>query len=131
MAIEKRALLGVLAAWLCAGCMGQQTARLYDMKTGQVSTLSVDGWVDSGGKMRGTLPSGAACQGSFSALSAKDAQAITKTEVLFTENADSSVGVMQCGADVVLRCTMARRPGSGFSYGLCTDQRGAEYSMMF
>lgn len=129
MTIEKAAFVLSLA-WLCAGCVGQQTARLYNMKTGHVSTLSVDGWASSGGKMHGTLPSGATCQGSFSELSAQDAQAITKTDVLFTENADSSVGVMQCGANV-LRCTMARRPGSGFSYGLCTDQQGAEYSMMF
>ena len=121
-------MAGALGA---AGCALHQSGQLYEINTGRTATVSVDSPYESAGKLHGQLPGGAACDGVFSLVSAENARQMTDYELPFSDNADASVAVMQCASGQVLRCTMARRPGSGFSYGACKDQKGVEYAMMF
>lgn len=119
-------------AWAgISGCALHQTGQLYEIKTGRATHVSVDSPYASAGKVQGQLPGGGQCDGVFSLVSPENARQMTNFEVPFSDNADATVAVMQCSSGVVLRCTMARRPGSGFSYGECKDQRGVEYAMMF
>jgi hypothetical protein len=124
----------VLAASVAAsisGCALHQSGQLYEVKTGRASVVSVDTPYASAGKLSGKLPGGTACDGSFSLVSTENARQLSDFDVPFSDNADATVAVLQCQSGVILRCTMARRPGSGFSYGECKDQRGLEYAMMF
>lgn len=125
--------LGTLALSCAAisGCALHQTGQLYEVKTGRASEVSVDSPYASAGKLHGKLPGGATCDGAFSLVSPDNARQLTSVDVPFSDNADASVAVMQCASGDVLRCTLARRPGSGFSYGACKDGRGVEYAMMF
>jgi len=123
------ALAGLAAS--ISGCALHQSGQLYEMKSGRASAVSVDTPYATAGKVRGLLPGGAQCDGTFSLVSSENARQMTDFQVPFSDNADATVAVMQCSTGVVLRCTMARRPGSGFSYGECKDQRGVEYAMMF
>ena len=124
------AILGLSVASI-SGCALHQTGQLYEVKTGRATRVSVDSPYASAGKVRGELPGGTQCDGAFSLVSADNARQLTDFNVPFSDNADATVAVMQCSTGVVLRCTMARRPGSGFSYGACKDQKGVEYAMMF
>jgi hypothetical protein len=123
-------LIGLSIASI-SGCALHQTGQLYEMKTGRAARVSVDTPYASSGKLRGQLPGGTQCDGAFSLVSADNARQLTDFDVPFSDNADATVAVMQCSTGAVLRCTMARRPGSGFSYGACKDQKGVEYAMMF
>lgn len=123
-------LVALTAAGI-SGCALHQTGQLYEIKTGRATNVSVDSPYASAGKVRGQLPGGTQCNGMFSLVSPENARQMTNFEVPFSDNADATVAVMQCSSGVVLRCTMARRPGSGFSYGECKDQQGVEYAMMF
>ncbi|HVY29441.1 MAG TPA: hypothetical protein VHB79_22940 [Polyangiaceae bacterium] len=125
-------LVALLAgAATVAGCGLHQTGQLYEIKTGRATNVSVDSPYASAGKVHGQLPGGVQCDGIFSLVSPENARQMTDFQVPFSDNADASVAVMQCASGDVLRCTMARRPGSGFSYGSCKDQKGVEYAMMF
>ena len=114
-----------------AGCALHQSGQLYEINTGRTASVSVDSPYASAGKVHGQLPGGAQCEGIFSLVSPENARQMTDYQLPFSDNADASVAVMQCASGQVLRCTMARRPGSGFSYGACKDQKGVEYAMMF
>jgi len=122
--------LAALGAASISGCL-HQTGQLYEIKTGKMSSVSVDSPYASAGKVRGQLPGGKQCDGVFSLVSSENARRMTNFEIPFSDNADATVAVLQCSSGVVLHCTMARRPGSGFSYGECKDQQGVEYAMMF
>jgi hypothetical protein len=126
-------VIGLLfvSSFAMTGCLLHQTGRLYEMNDGRASALVVEHPVASEGSIHGTLPSGAECDGSFSSLSVAEAKEITGETVPFSDNAGAGVAILKCTPDVVLRCGLARRPGSGFSYGACKDQRGGEYSLMF
>ncbi len=116
---------------LLVGCMGTQAGHLYDMKTGQSSTIQLEAPEYSNGKLKGTLPDGASCDGQFSEVSTQDARKITLATPMLTENSVASVAVLNCGSGKVLRCNLARRQRSEFSYGECLDQQGATYSLVF
>jgi hypothetical protein len=120
-----------LGAFTTFGCALHQSGQLFEMKTGRASSVSVDSPYASAGKLHGQLPNGVSCDGVFSLVSPENARQITDQAVPFSDNADASIAVMQCGSGQILRCTMARRPGSGFSYGDCKDQTGVEYAMLF
>lgn len=124
-------ILATLVAAGTSGCALHQTGQLYEIKTGRTANVSVESPNSSAGKVRGQLPGGTQCDGIFSLVSPENARQMTDFEIPFSDNADATVAVMQCSTGVVLRCTMARRPGSGFSYGECRDQQGVEYAMMF
>ena len=113
------------------GCMGTQAGHLYNMKTGQTSTIQMEAPEYSNGNVKGTLPDGTSCDGQFSEVSAENARKITTVTPMLTENSVASVAVLNCGAGKVLRCTLARRQWREFSYGECQDQQGAEYSLVF
>lgn len=130
MIVSKFAALAALVAVCASGCMLKQDGDLYTMKTGQKTPIIIEDPVASAGGIHGSLPGGTACDGTFGLVSPQDAQQISKSDVPFSENAGASVAVLNCGSNV-LRCTLARRPGSGFSYGACRDQQGEEYAMMF
>ncbi len=111
------------------GCANKQSARIYSLSSGKVASLDVDSATDNHGVLRGTLPSGEACTGDFSAGASDDAR-LSATFPYPAANAEAGVVVLNCGAQV-LQCVLARRPGQGFSFGSCKDQHGAEYAMMF
>jgi hypothetical protein len=129
--IERVLSAGLTLAFVCSGCMAEQTGHLYDMKTGRQSNLHVDSAVSSNGAVKTTLPDGAACEGQFSEVSKENAERITKVPPMLTENSQASVAVMSCGGGRVLTCTLARRPMRQFSYGECQDQQGSQYSLIF
>jgi len=114
-----------------AGCMGTQSGHLYNMKTGQASTIQMESPETSNGKVKGTLPNGVACEGQFSEISTENARKITTVSPMLTENSVASVAVLNCGAGKVLQCTLARRQWREFSYGECQDQQGSQYSLVF
>jgi hypothetical protein len=120
----------LLVSVLC-GCLGSQQARLYDLKSGQSSTLVVIHPRANAGGMEGSLPNGDLCRGSFSEVSSDTARQFASSELPLSENADVSVAVLDCGPEQVLECELARRPYYGFSYGACKDHRGASYSVLF
>lgn len=123
--------IATIGAVAISGCALHQSGQLYEIKTGRAANVSVDSPYASAGKVRGALPGGTPCNGIFSLVSPENARQMTNYQIPFSDNADATVAVMQCSSGVVLRCTMARRPGSGFSYGECKDQQGVEYAMMF
>jgi len=129
--ITPKVLLWTGLIFPLAGCMGTQAGHLYNMKTGQTSTIQMESPEYSNGKVKGTLPDGASCEGQFSEVSAENARKITTVSPMLTENSVASVAVLNCGAGKVLRCTLARRQWREFSYGECQDQQGAEYSLVF
>lgn len=114
-----------------SGCALHQSGQLYEIKTGHATNVVVDSPYASAGKVSGQLPGGAQCEGVFSLVSPENARQMTNLEVPFSDNADATVAVMHCSTGAVLECSMARRPGSGFSYGACKDQQGVQYAMMF
>jgi hypothetical protein len=122
------ALAGTVAL-LGGGCANKQSARIYSLTSGKAAAFDVDSATDNHGVLRGTLPSGEACTGDFSA-SAADETRLTATFPYPAANAEAGVVVLNCGTQV-LQCVLARRPGQGFSFGSCKDQHGAEYAMMF
>ncbi|HET9932253.1 MAG TPA: hypothetical protein VFQ35_16230 [Polyangiaceae bacterium] len=130
MNVSKFAVLAAVIAVCASGCMLKQDGELYTIKTGQKSPIIIEHPIASAGGIHGSLPSGTACDGTFGLVSPEDAKQISNSEVPFSENAGASVAILNCGRNV-LRCTLARRPGSGFSYGACKDQQGEEYAMMF
>jgi hypothetical protein len=111
--------------------MGAQSGRLYNMKTGQASSLQVDSPANSNGTVKGNLPDGSLCQGRFSNISTENAQKITSGTPMLTENSVASVAVVDCGAGRLLKCTLASRQWDQFSYGECQDQQGTPYSLIF
>jgi len=123
--------VAALAAAATSGCALHQTGQLYEIKTGRTTNVSVESPYASAGKVHGQLSGGTRCDGVFSLVSPENARQMTKFEIPFSDNADATIAVMQCASGAVLRCAMARRPGSGFSYGECRDQQGVEYAMMF
>jgi hypothetical protein len=116
---------------MASGCMGTQSGHLYNMKTGQASSLSVLAAADSNGSIRGMLPDGAACEGEVSEISTDNARRVANVTPMLTENSRASVAVMNCGPNRVLSCTLARRESGLFSYGECEDRRGTPYSLIF
>lgn len=131
MMTRKKIAAGALAVVALSGCALHQDGQLYEVKTGHAAAVSVDSPYASAGKVHGQLPDGGRCDGIFSLVSAANARQMTNFEVPFSDNADATVAVMHCNNGSVLECSMARRPGSGFSYGACKDQRGVQYAMMF
>lgn len=119
------------AVILASGCAAAQRGRIYDVKTGHASELVIDRPTANGGKIVGTLPTGASCKGAFNTLSVDNAERLAGLELLLTDNTDTSVALLICDSGGVLRCTMAQRSGDTFSYGLCKDDHGVEYSVMF
>lgn len=117
--------------FLLAGCMGTQAGHLYNMKTGQTSTIQMEASKNSNGNVKGTLPDGSACEGQFNQVSKRDAQRVSAVSPTLTGNSVASVAVMNCGPGRVLQCTLARREWQQFSYGECLDQEGTEYSLIF
>jgi hypothetical protein len=117
--------------FLLAGCMGTQSGHLYNMRTGQSSTLQMHSPEYFNGTVKGTLPDGAACEGQFSQISIENARRVSTVTPTLTENSVASVAVMNCGPGRVLRCTLARREWQQFSYGECQDQQGTPYSLIF
>jgi len=127
-----RLTISVGLAWLLGGCMSTQAGHLYNMQTGQTSTIQLDGTSSaSNGKVKGTLPDGAQCEGQFSKVSIENARQVSSVRPMLTENSWASVAVMNCGPNRVLRCTLASREWSQFSYGECQDQQGTNYSLVF
>lgn len=114
-----------------AGCMAAQSGHLYNMKTGQASTLQMDAPDTSNGNIRGSLPDGTGCEGHYSELSVENARRTSAVAPTLTENSVASVAVMNCGPGRVLRCTLARRQWREFSYGECQDEQGTDYSLIF
>lgn len=130
-AFSSVALLSVAVALCSAACAGTQQARLYDMRNGQSSGLTVNrAYLDSG-TVSGSLPEGESCNGRFSEVPVDLARKLGTADLLYSENAESSVALLTCSSGKQLRCSMVRRPGEGFSYGACKDQQGTEYDMMF
>jgi hypothetical protein len=124
-------LSGSLIASLLCGCLGSQQARLYDLKSGQSSTLVVLNPRANAGGVEGSLPNGNLCRGSFSEVSNDTARQFTSAELPLSENAEVTLAVLDCGPEQVLECELARRPYYGFSYGACKDHRGESYSLLF
>ncbi len=114
-----------------AGCMGTQAGHLYNMKTGQSSTLQMESSAQSNGNVKGTLPDGSPCEGQFSKVSTENAERVSTVSPTLTENSMASVAVLNCGAGRMLKCTLARREWEQFSYGECQDQQGTPYSLIF
>jgi hypothetical protein len=125
-------VLGTLGSFAIAGCMGSQAGHLYNLKTGQTSTINVEEVAfTSNGRVKGALPDGAACEGQFSKVSVENAQKVSTVAPMLTENSWASVAVLTCGPNRVLRCTIASREWSNLSYGECQDQQGGQYSLVF
>lgn len=114
-----------------AGCAGAQNGHLYNMKTGQASTLQMGSPRYANGNVKGTLPDGSSCEGQFNTLSVENAKSVSSVSPMLTENSVASVALMNCGAGRVLKCTLARREWEQFSYGECQDQQGTPYSLIF
>jgi hypothetical protein len=115
----------------CSACMSTQSGQLYNMKTGQTSTLQVAAMQYSDGRINGNLPDGAACSGGVSQVSIENARRVSSVTPMLTENSRASVALMNCGPHRVLRCTLARRESGNFSYGECQDEQGTPYSIIF
>ena len=129
--IMRNVLLWTSLVFPLAGCMGTQSGHLYNMKTGQASMIQMESPETSNGKVNGTLPDGASCEGQFSEISTENARKITTVSPMLTENSVASVAILNCGAGKVLQCTLARRQWREFSYGECQDQQGSQYSLVF
>ncbi|HEY5956728.1 MAG TPA: hypothetical protein VIV60_09255 [Polyangiaceae bacterium] len=123
---------GVAVSLMLGGCMGSQSGHLYNLKTGQTSTINIEeAAMTSNGSVKGSLPDGASCEGQFSKVSIENAQKVSTVTPMLTENSWASVAVLTCGPNRVLRCTIASREWSNFSYGECQDQQGVQYSLVF
>ena len=129
--ITRNVLLWTSLTFPLAGCMGTQAGHLYNMKTGQSSSLRMESAAEANGNVKGTLPDGSACEGQFSTVSKENAQRVSTVSPTLTENSMASVAVLTCGAGRVLKCTLARREWEQFSYGECQDQQGTPYSLIF
>jgi hypothetical protein len=129
--ITRNVLLWTSLVFPLAGCMGTQAGHLYNMKTGQSSSLRMESAAQANGNVKGTLPDGSACEGQFSTVSAENARRVSTVSPTLTENSMASVAVLSCGAGRVLKCTLARREWEQFSYGECQDQQGTPYSLIF
>src|SRR5512142_1656203 len=79
------------------GCMGTQAGQLYNMKTGQVSTLQLDSPPSSNGAVKGNLSDGSTCQGRFSDISSEGVPKVASGAPMLTENSVASVAVVDCG----------------------------------
>lgn len=114
-----------------SACALRQTGRLYEMKTGQSSTISVEDAQYSSGKLHGALPGGARCDGTFSLVTTENARELSAPDILLNDNADASIAVLRCSTGAILHCALTGRASAGFSYGACRDQQGFEYAVVF
>lgn len=116
---------------LASGCSFTQVGRLYQISSGQSSEMQTYDPMFQRGSVLAHLPDGSSCRGGFRTIDPQKAREMTKSEILFSDNADASVAVLRCSSGAVLRCAFAGRPNSGFSYGTCRDQRDVEYAVIF
>lgn len=124
-------ILRVFGALCASGCTLKQTGRLYEMRTGRASTFLVEDAEYASGKLHGTLPDGARCDGAFGEVTTDNARELAAPDILLSDNADASIAVLHCATGAILRCALTGRPGAGFSYGACRDQQGSEYAVIF
>lgn len=101
----------ILAAF--TGCYGTRTARIYEVGSGRSGTLVIDREWTTGGHLTGFLPNGESCAGSFSDV------------------AGAKTGILTCGRDRVIQCSMAARDTTDVGFGTCHDASGAEYDVFF
>jgi len=113
------------------GCPIHQQGRMYSMKDGRTSGVTVENAGSGRGTITGYLPSGEPCQGEFTTVGMDEARQFTDGVLVVGENAETSVVMLRCGVGISVQCTLARRPGAGFSYGACKDRQGTRYNVMF
>jgi hypothetical protein len=109
-----------------------QEGRLYSMEDGRVSSVIIRDARSTNGTVTCSLPTGEPCHGDFTAVTDDTASIGDSPAIAIGMSAERAVVLLVCGAGRALKCTLARRPGDGFSYGGCKDQQqGVEYAMMF
>jgi len=112
------------------GCAAsQQQARLYSMKDGRTSALTVQNVNASRALWRARCPTGS-CTG-ISPRSTRATRGLDARLSVHQRERGHQRGDAQLRLGAILKCTLARRSGEGFRYGACKDQQGAEYNMIF
>jgi len=113
------------------GCHAPQQGQLVARSGGPSGTLEVDEPVRPDGPMRGELPSGDRCNGTFTQVNISELEGLGAPQTPIRNTDVVTLATLTCGRGGVLRCTMARTTGGVFSFGDCKDADGNEYKLRF
>lgn len=83
------------------------------------------------GQVRGELPGGGRCNGTFSQVNVADLPALGAPPPPMSSDDVTTLAVLTCEREGSVRCTLARQTGGTFSFGLCKAESGSEYKVRF
>lgn len=115
---------------VCA-CHVPQRGELVARSGGPSGALEVDEPVRTDGPVRGELPNGDRCNGTFTQVNVSDLEGLGAPQTPIRTSDVATLATLRCGQGGVLRCTMARTTGGVFSFGDCKDAEGNEYKLRF
>jgi hypothetical protein len=122
------AALPLLASTACATT---QIGRIYRLNDGSSALVVAHHPIGPSRTLDATLPDGSTCAGDYTEVTPAELRRTAHPDVPLTEYAEPSVAVLVCAPNHVLRCTLASRLEQGLSYGSCSDEKGAEYALVF
>jgi len=125
------AAVGVAVLVFPLGCSVPQQGRLEARSGGPSGSLEVDDPVRAEGPLRGELPSGDRCSGTFQQVNVADLEALGAPPPPIRSSDTATLASLTCDRGGALRCTLARTTGGVFSFGECKDADGNEYKLRF
>jgi hypothetical protein len=123
--------VGLVLPVVVYGCHVPQRGELVARTGGASGTLEVDEPVRTDGPVRGELPSGDRCNGTFTQVNISELEGLGAPQTPIRTSDVATLATLTCGRGGVLRCTMARTTGGVFSFGDCKDAEGNEYKLRF
>ena len=123
--------MGVAILVFAVGCSVPQQGQLVARAGGQPGSIEVDDPVRPEGPLRGELPSGERCSGTFAQVNVADLEGLGAPPMPIQTSDAATLASLTCGRGGALRCTLARTTGGAFSFGECKDANGNEYKLRF
>ncbi|WP_394823138.1 hypothetical protein [Pendulispora albinea] len=112
-----------------AGCFADHAGRLYGVRDGSQTAITLHDASEHRGVASATLPSGERCLGNYDSVTGDVTYSIEEIDRP-KERTQLGKLVLTCGEAHVIQCEFSRYPrGSG--YGSCRDNGGLEYRLMF
>jgi hypothetical protein len=114
-----------------SACTTTQIGRLYRLSDGSTAAIVAHHPIGPTRTLNATLPDGTTCAGSYAEVTRVELARSAHPDVPLTEYAEPAIAELVCAPRNLLRCTLAGRLEHGLSYGSCSDEKGAEYALVF
>jgi hypothetical protein len=114
----------------CA-CATTQIGRIYRLNDGATTPIVAYHPLGPTRTLSARLPDGTTCAGNYADVTPAELARSSHQALPLSDYAEPAVAVLVCEPRNVLRCTLASRLEQGLSYGACSDEKGAEYALVF